>query len=245
MATQSIARLVRQVVSNDLGLQDALQRRYANISALARIIRPIIEEKLGREVRLASVITTLKRVKVEYHEPSLEIQTIISKSVVNVRTDVAKLAIEKNRHSLAIVRKILVEHQESFLHLSEGISAITLIIDQKSLNEVRNFFPKDEILEEEIDLAAIIIQSPEKIIKTPGCAIIFYNQVSRRKINIEDTTSCHTDTIIVVRMEDIGRAFTALTELISNSRKNKIKKSNGITQLSKNTLESIYRSGAG
>ena len=66
---------------------------------------------------------------------------------------------------------------------------------------------------------AIIIHSPEQIIKTPGCAISFYNQLARLYINIEDTVSCYTDTIVLVRMKDAGKAFNVLTELISNARK--------------------------
>ena len=36
---------------------------------------------------------------------------------------------------------------------------------------------------------------------------------------MEDTVSCYTDTIILVKMTDVGKAFNALTELISSSRK--------------------------
>jgi hypothetical protein len=31
--------------------------------------------------------------------------------------------------------------------------------------------------------------------------------------------SCFTDTILVLRMEDVGKAFTALTDLIAEARK--------------------------
>jgi aspartokinase len=94
-----------------------------------------------------------------------------------------------------------------------------LVFDDTLLNEVKAMFAHYDILEVEDDLAAIIIHSPEEIIKTPGCAIAFYNQLARRHINIEDTVSCYTDTIVLVRMSDVGKAFNALTELISNSRK--------------------------
>jgi hypothetical protein len=36
---------------------------------------------------------------------------------------------------------------------------------------------------------------------------------------MEDTVSCHTDTIMVVKVKDAGRAFVALTELIDEERK--------------------------
>ena len=79
-------------------------------------------------------------------------------------------------------------------------------------------FTCQDILEVESDLAAIIVHSPEGIIKTPGCAIAFYNQLAARHINIEDTVSCYTDTIVLVKMSDVGKAFNALTDLISSIR---------------------------
>jgi len=52
--------------------------------------------------------------------------------------------------------------------------------------------------------------------------LAFYNTVSRRHINIEETMSCFTDTIIVLGMEDVSKAFTALTDLITEARKQKM-----------------------
>jgi hypothetical protein len=114
---------------------------------------------------------------------------------------------------------MLAENQDEFIQVSESISAITLIIDQRMLENVTTPFKGQIILEKEINLAAIIINSPEMIITTAGCLTTFYNQVSRRHVNIEDTVSCFTDTIIVVKMKDVGQAFAALTDLISNARK--------------------------
>jgi predicted amino acid-binding ACT domain protein len=60
---------------------------------------------------------------------------------------------------------------------------------------------------------------PEEIITTPGCVSAFYNQLSRRRVNVEDTVSCYTDTIMVVDMKDASRAFEALTELVGEEQR--------------------------
>jgi aspartokinase len=91
-----------------------------------------------------------------------------------------------------------------------------MIIDQKVHRNVRKELHTDEVLVEGDDYAAITVQSPKEIIDTPGCVATFYNQLSRRHVNVEDTVSCHTDTIIVVKMKDVGKAFEALTELIND-----------------------------
>jgi|TARA_Y100000031_G_scaffold128813_1_gene147434 hypothetical protein len=220
LVKQTISRAVKEAVDRDLSIQDSLQYRYGNISAIARLIGPKVEASVNHKVNIESLITSIKRIRGDYKAPPADVTRIISGSMINVRTDIAKISIENTKRSLETVRKMLAVNQEEFIQVSESISAITLIIDQRMIENIIAPLNGDVILEKEINLAAIIINSPETIVKTPGCLTAFYNQVSRRHVNIEDTVSCFTDTIIVVRMKDVGQAFAALTDLISESRKN-------------------------
>jgi len=215
----AIIAAVRDEIDYDLSLQDALARDYANMSAVARMMQPRISEKLGKEVNMETIITSLKRLRGVYTVASEEIRAVIAESVVNVRTNVSKISVEKTRKTLEAVSAMLASHQHDFLHVSESISSITLIFDQKLHKKIRDKLPDSVILEEGDDYAAIILQSPIRIRTTPGCIINFYNQIARRHVNIEDTVSCHTDTIIVVKMKEVGKAFTALTDLITEERK--------------------------
>src|SRR5437870_13676181 len=216
---KSITNTVKEIINNDLSFQDSLQRDYCNISALARIIKPQIDHILNRHINIESIITALKRSRNIYEIPERSSASILASSTLSVKTDVAKLSASKRKRTIEKVAKALTQSIDNFISVSESIFSITLVFDNVLLDEVKAMFAHYDILEIEDDLAAIIIHSPEEIIKTPGCAIAFYNQLARRHINIEDTVSCYTDTIVLVRMSDVGKAFNALTELISNSRK--------------------------
>jgi aspartokinase len=211
----SISSAVRDEINYDLSIQDALARDYVNVSALARMLMPHVEARTGRKANQESVITSLKRLRGVYSPATREIREVVGGSVVNVRTHVSKISVEKTKKVLQTVSTMLANHQEDFLQVSESLSAITLIFDQRIHKMVKKELYHADILEEGDDYAAIIVQSPKEIITTPGCVIAFYNQLARRHVNIEDTVSCHTDTIIVVRMRDVGRAFDALTDLIT------------------------------
>lgn len=217
---KSITNSVKEVVNNDLSFQDSLQRDYCNISALARIIKPKIDLMLGgKNTSIESIVTALKRSRRDYNVPERPIASILAASTISVKTDVAKVSAEKSKKTIEKVAKAMTQNIGNFISVSESIMSITLVFDDVLLEDVKAMFAHDDILEIEDDLAAIIVHSPEEIIKTPGCAIAFYNQLARRHINIEDTVSCYTDTIVLVKMEQVGKAFNALTDLISNSRK--------------------------
>lgn len=216
---KSITEAVREMVSSDLSFQDSLQRDYCNISALARIIKPQIDHMLSKDTSIESIITALKRSRYDYDVPQKPIASILAASTITVNTDVAKISAKKSKKTIEKVAKAMVQNVGNFLSISESIMSITLVFDDLLLQDVKVMFAHEDILEIEDGLAAIIVHSPEDIIKTPGCAIAFYNQLARRHINIEDTVSCYTDTIVLVKMDQVGKAFNALTDLISNSRK--------------------------
>jgi aspartokinase len=216
---KSITEAVREMVGGDLSFQDSLQRDYCNISALARLIKPQIDHMLGKDTSIESIITALKRSKYDYNVQEKPIASILAASTITVNTDVAKISAKKSKKTIEKVAKAMIQGAGNFISMSESIMSITLVFDDLLLQDVKVMFAYDDILEMENSLAAIIVHSPEDIIKTPGCAIAFYNQLARRHINIEDTVSCYTDTIVLVKMEQVGKAFNALTDLISNSRK--------------------------
>jgi len=216
---KSITEVVREIVSSDLSFQDSLQRDYCNISGLARIVKPQIDSMLGRNISIESIVTALKRSRYDYNVQEKPIASILAASTITVNTDVAKISARKSKKTIEKVAKAMIQTAGNFISISESIMSITLVFDDLLLQDVKRMFLTDDILEIENGLAAVIVHSPEEIIKTPGCAIAFYNQLARRHINIEDTVSCYTDTIVIVKMDEVGKAFNALTDLISNSRK--------------------------
>ena len=215
----SISKTVQKLIDEDLSLQDALQRDYANYSAIARMLIPKIEETADNEVNLESVITAVKRAKINYTILQGKITQVVAGSDLNIRTDMAKVSVEKTKENLEKIRKTLATFSGDFLQVIEGNSVITLISDLSSFGKISCLFSKKDVIDQKQNLATVIIRSPDEITSTPGCVQAFYNAVSRRHINIEETMSCYTETIIVLDMEDVSKAFAALTDLITEARR--------------------------
>ena len=217
----SVMKAVRDEVGYDFSVQDAIARDYVNLSALSRMLVPKVAARTGQKAKDVSeqgIVTALKRLRGTYPRVSSDVGAVLSDSVVNVRTQVSKISVEKTKRTLQVVSNLLSAYQEDFIQVSESLSSITLIFDRKLHAKVRRALSGGEILEEGEEYAALIVHSPDEIISTPGCISSFYNQLSRRHVNVEDTVSCYTDTILVVSMKDASRAFETLTELIGQER---------------------------
>jgi hypothetical protein len=214
----SITEIVQNLIKTDSALQIALQKKYANHSAVARLLKPSVEKILRKSVNIESLISSVKRTEVEYPLLQGKIQMIIAKSGINLRTNVAKISIEKTKDTLETTKKAISKWPQDFFQVLEGTSIITLIFHQKKFSHISKLFQKTHILDAKQNLAEIIINSPKEIIDTPGCALTFYNPVSMKRVNIEETMSCYTDTIIVLSNKDVGKAFIALTDLIEQAK---------------------------
>ena len=215
----SISKTVQTLIDEDLSLQDALQRDYGNYSAIARMLMHKVKEAVNHDVNIESVITSVKRAKANYTILQGKITRVVAGSVLNIRTDMAKVSVDKTKKNLENIRKTLASFSGEFLQVIEGYSVVTLISDLNSFNKISSIFTKNDVIDQKQNLATVIIRSPDEIVYTPGCVQAFYNAVSRRHINIEETMSCYTETIIVLAMEDVSKAFAALTELITEARK--------------------------
>ncbi len=215
----SISKTVQNLIDEDLSLQDALQRNYGNYSAIARMLMPKIKETVNHTVNLESVITSVKRAKANYTILQGKITIVVAGSGLNIRTDMAKVSVEKTKENLEKIRKTLATFSGDFLQVIEGNTIVTLISDLNSFNKISSIFTKKDVIDQKQNLATVIIRSPDEITFTPGCIQAFYNAVSRRHINIEETMSCYTETIIVLAMEDVSKAFAALTDLITEARR--------------------------
>ncbi|MEM2994853.1 MAG: hypothetical protein QXI91_02395 [Candidatus Bathyarchaeia archaeon] len=219
--SESISRVVQELIDKDVSLQCALEKGYGNYSAIARMLKPTIEEILNRKINLESIITAVKRARVSYRlTDNQDVAKVIADSVVHLRTDIAKISVEKNRRNLETIKSVLTAFShEEYIQIIEGMKTVTLIFDHKLIDKIHAEFPLTNIIEEKNNLVAIIITSPEKIIETPGCVALFYNAISRRHINIEETLSCSTETILILQLKDVGRALTILTNLMAEARK--------------------------
>jgi len=217
--SHSIIGSVREIVANDIFIQSSIRDGYANYSAIARKIKPLVDRKVGFDVSYQSIVTALKRLKSNTPNSRKDVMMVLADSDISVKTGVSKITVEKTRAMMIKFTEFVRKYVQSIIHVSLGTSAITIILEEDCSEEAYNFFGKSASLEFRKGLAAIIVSSTPDIIDVPGCAISLYEKLFITGINIEDTSSSYTDTIILVKSEDVGRAFVVLNDLINEARK--------------------------
>jgi len=221
MVKASISQAVKDQVDGDSILQEALARGIVNVSAAARAMESAIRSRIGKEVSEDAVVTSLKRIKGRYERRTVDYLKVLAGSSIEVKTDLSKISVVVSAKTVSTIKSIAFKSYDSFLQISSSPNAYTLVFQQALFESVKKEFDELDLMEANVDLAALIIHSPEDIIFVPGCVSVILSKIAREGVNVEDIVSSYTDTMIVVKMKDVVKAFTALTDLVTEARQDR------------------------
>lgn len=207
---KSIAEAVRSVLDSKPCVQDCMRMNLINSSALARML---CEELETRKVQAVNSAIRRYQESIEKTVASFDkrVNSLIAKSSVSMRNDTAVVSIPSyvDWHPL--------EGKVKIFHVITGDEATNLVVDEKDLPLLEKLAPEN--VEVRKNLAAITINSPSEITRTPGVLVHLLYPLSFNNINMEETMSCYTGKIILVKREDANKAFDILSELIEHARK--------------------------
>jgi hypothetical protein len=218
---RTISSYVRRLVQMDPCLHSMLREGLANASAVARSLRPRVESLVGAPVGEEAVLAALKRMKGSGEGEGgtgQRIAGVLAASRLDLKTGLGKMVIRRSQQAADAVGELAARHRRIFLQVLQGISSYTIVYESRIRDEVARAVPPGSAIDESSGLAALTVVSPPEISNTPGVVSAILQRLASRGVNVEEVVSCHTDTIVIVRSEEGGRAFDAVQELISECR---------------------------
>ena len=207
----NITNLTESYILEHPSIKDCLKSGLINYSSLSRQIASELNLDIKRNfdaILIACRRFKRKLKKEQIHENS--ILKILKESKIEIKNKIIAIVLEKDIffENLINLEKEIKKRKEIF-RIIEGISAITIITSEDFLNLIKKYF-KNKIISENRNLAEITIKSPKEIETTPGTYAYLCSLFGEKNINIVETLSCWTDTIFLVREEEVGKAMSLL-----------------------------------
>jgi len=218
---ESIAEIVRRVITSHPSVIDCLCLGIVNFSALSRSILDEVRRAGGLEktdenaVKMAIIrfSETLRR-----RRSSNEgmVRYILANSSMRLEMDVTVVTAEREA-VLKNMGEIMGKAANArFFQLTQGTRTFTLAIAREISSYIVNLIGR--VAHRMDDQAAIILVSPKEIIDTPGVVSYITSILAWNGINISQIISCHTDTILIVSRDDAIKAYNVLEEIILRLR---------------------------
>jgi predicted regulator of amino acid metabolism with ACT domain len=211
---RSASEVVRELIETDGVVRHGLEREIINIRALARSIRDSNREKLSFE----AIVSAIRRYPLEKGSGSrVAGGRIVTKlSMKNKMVAVALRNQPEIPRNLARFSSEVDYSRGDTLRIVSGPEAVTLIMDLKNLEKLMSMIPRSNVLAVTKNLAEIIVQHFETIVRRPGIVAIVTTQLAVNDVNMLDCAATYgppPQITIVVEEKDALRAYEALEKL--------------------------------
>lgn len=207
----SITKLTESCILQHPSIKDCLKNGLINYSSLSRQIAS--ELNLDLKKNFDAILIACRRLKRKLKKEEVfeaKILKILKESKIEIKNKAVAVVLEKGIffENLIALEKEAKKRKEIF-RVIEGISAITIITAEDFVDLIKKYF-KSRIILENKNLAEITIKSPKEIETTPGAYAYLCSLFGENNINIVETLSCWTDTIFLVKEEDVGKVMGLL-----------------------------------
>lgn len=205
---QSVTKQVFAALDANPYMKQAIKYGIANHSAIAKKL----EIKGASEVAVKAAVRRYAE-QLEYYDYSKKLKKLFTGTQVVLKSDITVLVLSPTLDSLAAAQKVSKLLGNEFSMISSP-SAITLIIDQKKLPEVKKIIRPKSIMETIKNQYSLSLRSPLEVETTPGWVAFFTELLAREGINIREYFSCYLDTVFVLNKEDALKAYELLDGIL-------------------------------
>lgn len=208
----TIAQIVENLVSEDEVALEALRANILNLSAYAKQIRPTIEKKLYKNIRIGSIVTALSRLKERISQlPSLRAPVHIED--MSIKSPLCEITYEVTDGISQIVGRLSTQYSsKGFFTFTRGIGEITIIMSQ-TLKKIilSNIEVKPKGLYD--DLSAITVRFNEReYVEVPNMIYTLVAAIAGKRINLIEVVSTFTELTFIVRQKDMKETIEILKD---------------------------------
>jgi hypothetical protein len=214
----SIGKITEELINKSPFLREAMTDDLINISALARKLKPEIEEVTGKEVKEGAIVMAIKRMTPGlYHRLNIKITNVMGElGDFLVRSNLSDFTFE-NSESLKTKQADLIheinKENDSFFTLCKGVSETTFIVNTQHDDLIKRMFSGEKLKSHTQDLASVTVKLP--MVNTEIYGIYYYilKHLAWEGINIVELVSTSNEFTIVVKQDDVDKAFKILMQI--------------------------------
>jgi hypothetical protein len=213
----TIADTVDETIKHSPLLETALAKRIINLSALARYIKPVVQQKTKKEIKTGAIIMALKRLSTRLRQKESRVEKILKNiSNLTARSNLVEFTYTSSATFIEAQKKLLSElggRKDLFCYLSQGVLENTVIVSKELGRKMEKIFQKEKLALKLDNLSAITMKLPEVNVDTPGVYYSILKLFMWEDINIVELFSTYTELTLVFYDKDIESAFSLLKNL--------------------------------
>ena len=214
----SIGKITEDLINRSPFLREAMTDDLINISALARKLKNEIEDLAGKEVNEGAIVMAIKRMTPGlYHRLNIKITNVMGDlGDFLVRSNLEDFTFE-NSDAFKSKQASLIEEinkdNDTFFTLCKGVTETTFIVSSQHSETVSRIFKHAKLKSHTKDLASVTVKLPTINTEIYGIYYYILKHLAWEGINIIEIVSTSNEFTVVVKQDDVDKAFKILMHL--------------------------------
>ena len=215
---KTISSVVEQYIKKKPFLQSALAQGIINLTSLSRIVKPEIEEELGKEIRNGAIVMALKRLSddLEFRATHKILKVLKNIGEITVRSSLTDYTFLASDNILVQQAKLLEQinnNQDVFYTSSRGVNEINIVISNIMDQTVEELFQGEKCTQKAEELSSITVKLPAENVSVPGIYYFIFQRLAWEGIVLYEVISTTNEFTILVNDEQVDIAFKTIKDL--------------------------------
>ncbi len=213
----TISHIVKKMVNGQPFVEEALANKIISFGNLAEQILPKIEQELGKKVKHAAVVMSLRRYADEIADHRKKSRPFDYSGEILIKTNICDFTVVK---SLSLLSKLKMVHnlvnfeKGDTLNVIVGNNEVSIVTNERYAEKLAKFLSGERVLNKEKDLVALtIIFTADDFLHTPGVIFDSVRKLAWESINIYEIVSTMTELTFILHKKDSMKAYSVLQEL--------------------------------
>lgn len=218
LGMRTISAVVEHYIKKKPFLQSALAQGIINLTSLSRIVKPEIEEELGKDVRNGAIVMALKRLSddLEFRATHKIVKVLKNIGEITVRSNLTDYTFLSSETILAQQAKLLKEvnnNQDIFYTSSRGVNEINIVVSNIMDQTVEELFRNERCTQKAENLSSVTVKLPAENISVPGIYYFIFQRLAWEGIVLYEVISTTNEFTVLVDDDQIDVAFKTIKDL--------------------------------
>ena len=217
---KTISAVVEHYIKKKPFLQSALAQGIINLTSLSRLIKPEVEEELGKEVRNGAIVMALKRLSVdlEFRATHRILKVLKNIGEITVRsslTDFTFLLSDSILENQSLLLKEVNQNKDVFYTSSRGVNELNIVVSSALDETVEELFRDEKCTQKAKNLSSITVKLPAENVSVPGIYYFIFQRLAWEGIVLYEVISTTNEFTILVNDDQVESAFKTIKDLKS------------------------------
>lgn len=215
---KTISSVVEGYIKKKPFLQSALAQGIINLTSLSRIVKPEIQDELGKDVRNGAIVMALKRLSddLEFRATHKIVKVLKNIGEITVRsslTDFTFLVSDTLLSQQAKLLEAVNNNQDVFYTSSRGVNEMNIVVSDSMDAVVEKLFKAEKCTQKAKNLSSITVKLPPENVSVPGIYYFIFQRLAWEGILLYEVISTTNEFTILVDDDQVDVAFKTIKDL--------------------------------